>query len=156
LAHYAWGSAGTYNYQSLATTEVAKIKNSDLDVSALRPGDAFNSCRYPSYFMVSQHSAYGVLSPSDKATWTAVKTQCYSTLNNATVNGGKGLLPETCLDSSRGGSCSDSNTQYKYNSCRIPLRVGMDYCYYGTAAASTYLTPMATWLNQPWQHQRLL
>ncbi len=148
IASAVWGNSGTYNYGSLALTELNRIRSLDLDIYSIRPGDAFDSCRYPSYFMVSQYQAYAAHDTGNASLWSSVRSQCYSTLNNANIiNATSHLIPETCQDASTGGGCSDSTTDYKYNSCRVPYRVAMDWLYYGNASASTYLSNMASWLN---------
>ncbi|MBP7793161.1 MAG: hypothetical protein KA120_08905, partial [Candidatus Goldbacteria bacterium] len=52
MAHYQWGSGGTYNYQSLATTEIARCRQYDINAGtySVRPGDAWNDWGYPSYY----------------------------------------------------------------------------------------------------------
>jgi hypothetical protein len=148
IAGAVWGNAGAYNYASLALTELNRIRSLDLDNYAVRPGDAFDSCRYPSYFMVSQYQAYAAHDTGNASLWGSVRTQCYSTLNNTNIiNSTSHLIPETCQDASTGGGCSDSTTDYKYNSCRVPYRVAMDWLYYGNASASSYLGNMANWLS---------
>jgi endo-1,4-beta-D-glucanase Y len=147
LASYQWGTSGTLgSYLTLANNEYLKIKQYEFNTGHVKPGDAFDSCRYPSYFFPNQYTVFSKRNPGDASFWSAITAQCYTTIG-AVRNNTTGLLPETCLDNGPGGSCVDSTTQYLYNSCRVPWRIAMDYCYYGTANAQSHLNRTATWLQ---------
>jgi endo-1,4-beta-D-glucanase Y len=143
LAYYQWGTGlaggpiAGQSYKTLGDAELLKITAYDLDSDRIRPGDAFDSCRYPSYFFPNEYRVFANQS-GDSATWNAVRTNCYNTLA-AARNNTTGLLAEICTDTGQGGGCGDSSTQYLYNSCRIPYRMALDYVDYGDANASAEL-----------------
>ena len=141
LASAQWGNGGTFNYKSLADAEVAKVKAYDLDGSNhLKPGDSFNSCRYPSYFFPNEYRVFGKQT-SDTYTWDIVRNACYATIA-AARNAGTGLIAEQSADAGAGGGCGVSSTQYQYNSCRVPFRMALDYVDYGDANASGELSKL--------------
>jgi endo-1,4-beta-D-glucanase Y len=146
LANYQWGSAGTFNYKSLADAEMTKIVAYDLDSDRIKPGDSFNSCRYPSYFFPNEYRVFGKEKSGDLAAWTAARNNCYSTIA-AARNSATGLVAEQCTDTGQGGGCSVSSTQYQYNSARVPLRMALDYVYYGDANAQAELSKLASFFG---------
>jgi endo-1,4-beta-D-glucanase Y len=137
LAHRQWGSGGTLNYKALADGEVNKIRSYCLDSNRVKPGDAFNSCRYPSYFFPNEYRVFAK-ETNNAATWDTVRANCYNTIA-AARNAGTGLIAEQCTDGGQGGGCSVSSTRYEYNSCRVPFRMALDYVYYGDANAAAQL-----------------
>ena len=146
LASYQWGNGGTYNYKSLADAEVAKVKADDLDGSLrVKPGDSFDSCRYPSYFFPHEYQVFAKQT-NDSYTWSQVSTNAMNTLALAR-DGGTGLVAEECSDTGQGGGCGVSSTQYQYNSCRVPFRMAQDYVYYGDASAQAEMVKLAGFFN---------
>ena len=140
LANQQWGSGGTLNYKSLADAEMLKIIAYDLDTNRIKPGDSFNSCRYPSYFFPNEYRIYAKEKPADASTWSAVRTNCYNT-QVAASNNTTGLVPEQCSDTGGPAGCTPSNpNSYYYNSARVPLRLAIDYCYYGDPTAASELS----------------
>lgn len=146
VAHYQWGSAGTFNYKALADAEMTKIVAYDLDANRVKPGDSFNDCRYPSYFFPNEHRVFAKEKPGDAATWAAVRTNSYNTIA-AARNNTTGLLAEQCTDTGQGGGCFVSSSQYQYNSARIPFRMALDYVYYGDANAAAQLQRTADFFD---------
>jgi hypothetical protein len=138
LASAQWGNGGANNYKSLGDAEVLKLKSYDLDGSFhVKPGDSFDSCRYPSYFFPNEYRVFGEQT-NDTYTWNNVMNNVYATIA-AARNGSTGLLAEQCTDTGQGGGCGVSSSQYQYNSCRVPLRMALDYVYYGNASSGAEL-----------------
>jgi endo-1,4-beta-D-glucanase Y len=132
LANRRWGSAGTFNYNSLATQEVQKVGSNDVDPVDFHifPGDycshASNDNTYPSYFTPAWYTEFGAQT-GNATMWASVLSKAYTMLA-ACRNGSTGLAPEECT---AGGSAA--GTQDSYNSERIPFRYSLDYLWNGNA-----------------------
>jgi endoglucanase len=66
---------------------------------------------------------------------------------NGSLAGSYGLLPawcsgNTCTAVGSNGDATDGI--YQYDSHRIPMRIGLDYCFNGTADAKTYVGKTTT------------
>jgi endo-1,4-beta-D-glucanase Y len=147
LAHYQWGDGGTYNYTQKATTQTDLIQSNDLDGDLrVKPGDSYDSCQYPSYFMPSEYVVFGN-QLGTSSTWKTVASNSYQTIQDA-CNGASGLIADQTADTGVGGSCSDaSSTEDQYNSCRVPFYMALDYVYNGTAGAKTELDLLQSYFN---------
>ncbi|MCX7698544.1 MAG: glycosyl hydrolase family 8, partial [Candidatus Goldbacteria bacterium] len=75
MAHYQWGSGGTYNYQNLAFTEIQRCRSYDINAGtySVRPGDAWNDWGYPSYYFPAFFRVFGeVEGGTYQTTWNNV------------------------------------------------------------------------------------
>ena len=137
LAHYQWGD-GTYSYLTWAKNMLNLIEGNDVDANErLKPGDSFDSCQYPSYYMPNEWTVFGKQG-GNAGLWSAVTSNSYSTLA-AARNSTSGLIAEQTSTNGTGGGCSVSSTQYLYNSCRVPFYMALDYIYYDTTNSSSEL-----------------
>jgi endo-1,4-beta-D-glucanase Y len=87
-------------------------------------------------------SFYRVFAAADSAhDWTGVAAASLSAVNGA-ISGSNGLIPAWCSSSCTTAASNGAATDvdYQYDSHRIPMRIGLDYCYNATAAAKTYTT----------------
>ena len=144
MAHYQWGSGGTYNYQTLADTEITRCRQYDINADySVRPGDAWNDWAYPSYYFPAFFRVFGEFQGgANQTTWNSVVAKCLSNINT-NRNTSSGLVGEIC-DVSTGARRSDNpcsggcdGTLYKYNSCRVPWRYATDWLWYGNATNSS-------------------
>jgi hypothetical protein len=63
-----------------------------------------------------------------------------ATLNSQNGNASNGLVPAWCDSSGPpNGACPTGATNYQYDSCRTPFRIGEDYCWNAEPRALTYL-----------------
>src|SRR5665213_280030 len=148
LAHYQWGDGGAYNYTSLANNQTSLVVSNDIDGSLKeKPGDSFDSCRYPSYFMPSEYIIFGKQT-GNTGTWNTVAGNCYSTIQAAS-NSASGLIADQTADTGVGSGCGTvaSGTQVQYNSCRVPFYMALDYVYYGTNNSKTELGKLQSYFN---------
>ncbi len=142
MADIQWGSGGTYNYATLATTEIGRIRSYDISATDyhIKPGDNWDDWSYPSYYFPAYLREFAKFDAGNAATWNAAIAKCYNNIatnRNAT----SGLVGEICnSDGSRrtdnpcSGGCS--GTEYAYNSCRVPFRYAMDYLWWGAAVTN--------------------
>jgi endo-1,4-beta-D-glucanase Y/plastocyanin len=151
LASYQWGT-GAYgsivgtSYKTLADAEVNKLKLYDLNGSLrVKPGDSYDSCRYPSYFFPNEYRVFAKQT-NDSYSWDNARNTSYATIA-AARNSGTGLIAEQTSDTGPGGGCGVSSTQYQYNSCRVPFRMALDYVYYGDANASGEMGKLQTFFG---------
>ncbi len=147
LAHRRWGSSGV-NYNSLASLEIGKISSQDIDTTDFHPypGDycthASNTNTYPSYFTPAWYREFGIQS-GDTTTWNKVIARTWTMLTTGgTRSGTTGLATELCT--ANGGAVSNIDS---YNSCRIPWRYSLDYCWNTDANALAQIKLNAAFFN---------
>jgi len=98
----------------------------------LKPGDNWGDSdkTYPDYFSPAYIRVFKKVAPH--TFWDTVLTRNYEIL--AKVSGTYGLVPDSTT------ATYALTESYKYDACRTPWRIGMDYCFNGTPEAKTYLT----------------
>jgi endo-1,4-beta-D-glucanase Y len=132
MASKQWPSGG---YASVATMLINAVMSTDMSGSYIKAGSNYSATGItnPSYFAPAFYRVFG---------WTALADNSYTLLNASLQGRTNGLVPAWCT----GGSCNApasngaaTDTIYQYDSHRVPWRIGLDYCWNGTAAAKTYL-----------------
>jgi endo-1,4-beta-D-glucanase Y len=152
-ADKAWGSTGSNNYKSLAMGMISDIWTNDIDSGGTnlpKGGSHYTSpsgtsglgITNPSYFAPAYYTAFKAA--GDSHDWAAVNSAVYTALGK--LAGSNGLVPAWC-----GSSCTVPATNggandmiYQYDSHRVPMRIGLDYCFNGTADAKTYVGKTTT------------
>jgi endo-1,4-beta-D-glucanase Y len=126
------------SYASDASTLISNIFKHEVNGTILEGGDGFNNANEldPSYFAPSYYRAFAAVDSGHN--WMGVLDQCYTILAAAT--GSYGLVPNWVNTSGQGISSVDSThgIYFGYDACRIPFRIGMDYCLNGESRAQTY------------------
>src|SRR5579871_100792 len=126
------------SYASDASTLISNIFKHEVSGTILEGGDGFNNANEldPSYFAPSYYRAFAVVDSGHN--WMGVLDQCYTILAAAT--GSYGLVPNWVNTSGQGISSVDSThgIYFGYDACRIPFRIGLDYCLNGESRAQTY------------------
>jgi endo-1,4-beta-D-glucanase Y len=141
-------AGGTYTADAKAM--IADIWSKDIDPSSHLPtggsnyGSTSSKPTNPSYFAPSHYRAFKAA--GDTNNWDAVISAVYGVINGS-MSGANGLFPAWCSGNctavaSNGGM---NDTIYQYDAHRIPMRIGMDYCWNGAtaAAAQTYANKIA-------------
>ena len=140
----AWGGS----YKSKAMTMISDIWSKDIDSGTMLPkggsnygaptGTSGTGITNASYFAPAYYKAFKAAGDSNN--WDGVVTALYKAIG--TIAGSNGLIPAWC-----GSSCTaaasngaSTDTDYQYDSHRIPMRLGLDYCWNGQADAKTYTT----------------
>jgi len=105
----------------------------------LIPGDQWGSTNrtFPDYFSPAYFRVFKQVSGNSQ--WDIVINRNYAIL--AKVTGDYGLVPDYTT------STYDLSQPYKYDACRMPWRIGMDYCFNGTPEAKAYLDKVGAFFN---------
>ncbi len=167
IANHQWpGTTTPHNYSSDATTIITAIKNTEFieDCTSGRiiqkPGDQFPNectCTNPSYFATGYYRAFGEHVPSQKDFWNKAADDGLELLLIAT-NSSTGLNPAWTDDNGSLtiglGGCpgvaaggGGAPTDYQFDAARTPWRIVVEYLWWGTPAAKTYLDKVSAWAN---------
>jgi endo-1,4-beta-D-glucanase Y len=144
-----WGSTGTYNYKSLATTMIGQIWSGDIDSSTMLPkgGNSYGSPNptNPSYFAPAYYREFAKV---DSNAWSTVISNVYAAIGR--VGNGSGLIPAWCQTTgttpcaTAGSNGGADDMFYQYDAHRVPWRLGVDACWNGVTTGTTFLTNNAT------------
>ncbi len=159
-ADHRWGGKGSLvdAYRTIALKQIALLWQSEVDHArgeALKPGDQFPggaAILNISYFAPAYYRVFGVAS-GDQANWNKVVESSYAilaaTLNAANKNTTNGLLPAWSTPAGVPQAPNASlSTNHQLDSCRVPFRVGQDYCWYGEGRAKEYLARISAFYQQ--------
>jgi endo-1,4-beta-D-glucanase Y len=132
MASKQWPSGG---YAGTATTLINAVMSTDMSGSYIKAGSNYSASQItnPSYFAPAFYTVFG---------WSSLASNSYTLLNAALGSRTNGLVAAWCTGGSCNGAASNGGAddmRYQYDSHRIPWRIGLDYCWNGTAAAKTYL-----------------
>jgi endo-1,4-beta-D-glucanase Y len=136
----AWG--GTYKADAL--TMITDIWANDIDSAGTKLpkggsgyGSPTSAVTSPSYFAPAFYRAFAAVDGAHD--WAGVIAAVYNVIGGA-IAGSNGLIPAWC-----GSSCtvaasigSATDGDYQYDSHRIPMRIGLDYCFHSTDEAKAY------------------
>jgi endo-1,4-beta-D-glucanase Y len=160
LADQQWGSAGAYNYKSLAVQRINAIKRSELHSGSklTKLGD-WSSGNYdrisrtsdwtPGHFK-AYHKATG------DSTWNAVlhRTQTVIGHLQAEYARNTGLLPDFVVSTTTApqpapGKVLESphDGDYNWNACRDPWRIGTDAAVNGDGRSKSAVQKMNSWVK---------
>ena len=165
MASRQWGATAmpagdTVSYATNATN----LRNTVLavDTSTSSPfilgGNQYaaGSATNASYFAPAWYRAFAAAdtaagNTTNAARWTALAGQAYTLIGNATAGfASTGLISawcsNNCMQTATNSGSANANTDvlYQYDSHRIPFRIGIDYCWNGGTAASSYLTKVSS------------
>jgi endo-1,4-beta-D-glucanase Y len=146
LGDKRWGT-----YSSDANTLLDAIhKNETMpcgDKTVLRPGDAWGlDCNTgnlnPSYFAPGYYRAFAQYQSSQSAFWSKFADDTIALLLTYQKSATSGaLMGEWAYVDKL------ADTNYGYNACRTPWRVAVDYVWWGTEDAKTYLTNVSKYVD---------
>jgi endo-1,4-beta-D-glucanase Y len=124
------------SYLGAAKTLLMNIKSQEINASNnVKDGNFPNAgSTHPDYAAPDYYKVFATV--SNDSSWNAVTTAEYAQLTGA-QNASTGLIPDAI-----GGST------FGYDACRAPWRVGLDYCWSGSAASKSFLTPMVSYFMQ--------
>jgi endo-1,4-beta-D-glucanase Y len=91
----------------------------------------------PSYFAPAYYRIFATIDTSHA--WGTVASNSLSAIN--ALAGTNGLVPAWCTNkctAAGSGGVYQQDTIYQYDAHRVPMRVGLDYCWNATPAAKTY------------------
>ncbi|MCU0429163.1 MAG: glycosyl hydrolase family 8 [Cytophagaceae bacterium] len=175
IAHKQWPSAGYGAAASTLIANIRRFETNGPgsglstcstpqgNVYVTRPGDAFNTlgscnCINISYFSPAYYRAFAVHEPTHAAFWNQLADDCYKIIdmndNNTTglvsawtradgsIPSNAGGNPDYCNYAVSGGGLP---SDYQYDACRTPMRIVMDYLWWGSAGADAWLTRITNW-----------
>jgi endo-1,4-beta-D-glucanase Y len=116
---------------------------------ALLPGDSWaaGAPLNPSYFAPAYYRVFGAV--TGKSTeWNRVVSSSYDvierSLNAMNGNATNGLVPAWCdADGAPQVPFDGGPTHFQLDACRIPFRIGQDYCWNGEPRAKAYLAKIS-------------
>jgi endo-1,4-beta-D-glucanase Y len=137
---------GGGSYKSDAMALIGQVWAKDIDKASKLPtggsnyADTSSKVTNPSYFAPSHYAAFK--KAGDSNDWDGVIAAVYKAINTSLAGtNANGLYAAWCSNNcSAIGSNGDNNDKfYQYDSHRIPMRIGMDYCFNSRADAKTYV-----------------
>jgi len=140
----AWG--GSYKTDAIALMK--DVWDKDIDGAGTKIpkggsnyGSPTGAITNASYFAPSFYKAFAAADTDTSHDWAGVITAVYKVINGS-ITGSNGLIPAWCGSSCTAAASNGAATDvdYQYDSHRIPMRIGMDYCFNGTADAKAYTT----------------
>src|SRR5882724_11706764 len=147
-ANARWGG-----YAAQAADLIGKIKQYETDscngLNVLRPGDRFGGCSdqsnpgkvNPSYFAPGYYRVFATVDTANAAFWIKLAADSYTMLAQYQATMG-GLVSEWgFVDGRTDGSA------YGYNACRTPWRVAVDYFWFCTPEALTFLQAVSGYVD---------
>jgi endoglucanase len=162
LAHAQWGSAGAIDYQSEARALIAAIKKDEINRTAwsVKLGDwatpdddKFFSTR-PSDFMPDHFRAFAAA--TGDRDWAKVTDTCYRLIGvmQADFSAATGLIPDFIINVDQSPAPPPGkhlegkhDGHFYFNSCRVPLRLGIDFLLHGEPRAKSALEKMNAWIK---------
>ncbi len=152
LADYQWVSDGyryytrnDINFLDEAVTLINNIFDHEVEPGTfvLKPGDVWGGsyATNPSYFAPAYYRIFKAI--TGNADWQKVIEKNYEILE-ASADSSTGLVPDWCTGSgSHPAQCSQydppncvyQNDDYSFDAARVPLRVAMDYIWFGNSRA---------------------
>jgi endo-1,4-beta-D-glucanase Y len=163
LAHEQWGSAGAINYRKEARAIIAAIKRDEInrDCWCVKLGDwaspdddKFNSTR-PSDFMPDHFRAFAAA--TGDRDWIKVSETCYRLIDSMQTQFSPtcGLVPDFIIDVDKNPAPplrklleGKHDGHFYFNSCRVPLRLGIDFLINGEPRARRALEKMNAWIER--------
>lgn len=150
VAYWQWGDAYLEEAKKTINTCKKLITNCS-GTSVLFGGMAgmggYGGCQETdiSYYTPAFFRAFAEVT-GDQA-WTKLADDTYTVLNNA-ANSTTGLVPDwhKWNGGSSQGSHSSAHT-YRYDACRVPWRIALDYLWNGNEKAKAWCTKISNWAN---------
>jgi len=152
LASKQWSGG---SYASEAAKLIDDVRKNDMEGNTITGGSNYGASdpTNPSYFAPAWYRAFAAVDTANASTWNGLASKSYQMIGALTSKFPNGLLSAWC-----NSSCSDAATNsgsqnpatdvlYQYDSHRIPWRVGLDYCWNGTAEAKSYVDKVSTFFS---------
>jgi endo-1,4-beta-D-glucanase Y len=158
MADRQWGGKGTLDqsYLQTAKDQISRIWNCEvLDGKLIKPGDKWGDWNTIniSYFAPSYYRIFAKID-GNQSGWDAVIKTVYDTieasLNATNGNQTNGLVPAWCTSTGEpnGKAYDNAPTNYQYDSCRTPFRIGLDWCWFGETRAKAYVAKTSSFFSK--------
>ncbi|MGB7811086.1 MAG: glycosyl hydrolase family 8, partial [Polyangia bacterium] len=161
MADKQWGGqlamAGK-NYIDIAKGQLTKVWDNEIfNYIYLKPGAwGDNTTINLSYFAPAYYKLFATVDTANATNWTNVVNTMYTvlnaSLNSSNGNSSNGLVPAWCNSNGQpnGGAFGPGKTaptNYQYDSCRTPFRIGLDYCWNGETRAKNYVANTSSFFS---------
>lgn len=161
LADKQWGGQGKLKskYIDLAKGQIGAVWNNEVyNYQYLKPWPANDlPALNLSYFAPAFYKVFAKVDTANASNWKkltdAMYTALSASLNASNGNADNGLVPAWCDTAGKpnggafGASGGASPTNYQYDSCRTPFRVGLDYCWNGDTRAQAYVAKTSNFFS---------
>jgi endo-1,4-beta-D-glucanase Y len=151
MADRQWGGSGSLGdtYLNVAKRQIGLVYDNEIyQFKLVKPGDTWGDWTTvnASYFAPSYYRAFAKASGNDG--WNQVVQTVYDTLANTLnpTNGNdlNGLVPAWSTSDGVPNphvfmDMPAAPTNYQYDSCRTPFRIGLDYCFNNEPRAQAYV-----------------
>jgi endo-1,4-beta-D-glucanase Y len=128
MAAKQWPSG---SYASAASTQISNMAGVENGGNFPAVGSNGSAGRYYDYFSPAYYPGFG-------SSFSGDVSNGYSVFNS--TKSSAGLLPD-CAGGTNG--CSTTSV-FGFDACRIPWRIGVDYCMHNSSSASSFLGPMVS------------
>lgn len=163
LADRQWGSAGNYDYLSLALHRIAAIKQSEINPTTklpllgdwASPQDSYYFGTRPSDFMIDHFRAFR--EATDDAFWDEVITACQNAISHIQQNHSPktGLVPDFIVATNTANPRpapknyleGRNDGAYSWNATRVPWRLATDAALFGNATSRNQARSISNWLR---------
>jgi endo-1,4-beta-D-glucanase Y len=136
------------SYKDTAMSIISQIWSKDIDSASKLPkggsnyGATSSDPTNPSYFAPAYYQAFK--DAGDSNDWPGVITAVYGSISKLMSTNSNGLFSAWCsgnctASSTNKGGSDQTDLLYQYDSHRIPMRIGLDYCFNKRAEAKTYV-----------------
>ncbi len=166
LADQQWGGQGSLSktYKEIAIDQITAVWVLEVYQSNLiKPGTwGDNTTVNISYFAPAYYRVFksfgGTLPMSSGGSWNpdwdstidTVYTTINNSLNSANGNQSNGLVPAWCTSAgvpNSGALQGGAPTNYQYDSCRTPFRIGLDWCWNAEPRAQAYVAKTSSFFS---------
>jgi hypothetical protein len=153
MADKQWGGKGKLgkNYIDIAKGQITAVWNNEVwNYKYLKPWPSNSQPPINlSYFAPAYYKVFANVDTANASNWKTLTDTMYTVLSAAlnanSKNQNNGLVPAWCnIDGTPNGGAfgatgGASPTNYQYDSCRTPFRIGLDYCWTGDTRARDYV-----------------
>jgi endo-1,4-beta-D-glucanase Y len=153
MADKQWGGQGKLGkkYSDIALGQIQAVWNNEVfQYKYLKPWPANDLPAVNlSYFAPAFYRVFAKVDTKNTSNWNTLTTTMYgvlnASLNASNGNTDNGLVPAWCDTNGKpnggafGPTGGASPTNYQYDSCRTPFRIGLDYCWTGDSNAQAYV-----------------
>lgn len=169
LADKQWGSAGTINYLSDASSLIQKIWTYETQAyngsQIVKTSDNSSSLINPSYSIINAFKLFSTNDINSSHNWLELAKKSYSVINK-TANVSTGLVPDWAfpdgsligVGSNVGDACASiANAEsiacdlyqsyFLYDAVKTPWRMAQAYAWYGDVDAKIIAGAIANWSN---------
>jgi endo-1,4-beta-D-glucanase Y len=160
MADKQWVTSTTLNkkYIDIAKGTITTIWNNEIyNYKYVKPWPTADSSTINlSYFAPAYYKLFAKIDTANTTNWTNTVDNMYqvlnASLNSSNGNADNGLVPAWCDGSGKpnGGAFGpgqSSPTNYQYDSCRTPFRIGLDWCWNGETRAQAYVAKTSKFFN---------